>query len=168
MSALKQWFAKKLRPTGATTVALSAELALLKRNLDEVERENADDWIKLTTTTLTFSDLEAMSSSLGRKPIVFLNMCHSAQINPGLSTGFVGYFLQRGACAVIGTECPIPTFFAEAFAKALFDALATGKSLGDAVYEARRLTSEGENPLALAYSLYGNMHVRLVPAPAVC
>jgi hypothetical protein len=99
---------------------------------------------------------------LHRKPIVFLNMCHSAQINPGLSGGFVSFFLQRGACAVIGTECPVPPFFAEVFARELFRGLADGNTLGQSVYAARRTFKGDANPLALAYSVYGYAGAQIV------
>jgi len=37
-------------------------------------------------------------------PIVFLNMCESAQLWSGLRNSFVGFFLDRGARAIIGAE----------------------------------------------------------------
>jgi hypothetical protein len=161
LAALSAWLGAKL---GRNTGALPDELAALKDNLDEVARTNQDDWIRLTKSTLTITELQMFRGRLYRKPIVFLNMCHSAQINPGLSGGFVGYFLQRGACAVIGTECPIPPFFAEVFALEMFRGLAEGKTLGQSVYTARRIFKDQANPLALAYSVYGCADSQIIPS----
>jgi hypothetical protein len=168
LAVLKDWLAKKL--AGSSATALDDELSALRDNLEEIGRTNADDWIKLTQSTLTYKQLLKSRGRLNRRPIVFLNMCHSAQVNPGLAEGFVSYFLQRGACAVVGTECPIPAFFADTFAEQVFKELAKGGSLGKAVYEARKTCSIG-NPLALAYSLYGYADARItepvvgVPTP---
>jgi len=166
LAALKAWLTAKLTRAAATPAnVFPEELAVLRDNLAEIDRDNKDDWIKLTKSTLTFSELQKLRDRLNRKPLVFLNMCHSAQINPGLSSGFVSYFLQRGACAVIGTECPVPPFFAEVFAEEVFQRLAKGKSVGAAVYAARTSCSKAENPLALAYSLYGYADSRIVKPP---
>jgi hypothetical protein len=161
LGALSAWLGAKL---GRNASALPDELAALKDNLEEVARTNQDDWIKLTKSTLTIADLQMFRGRLYRKPIVFLNMCHSAQVNHGLSDGLVGYFLQHGACAVIGTECPVPHFFAEVFADEMFQGLAEGTTLGDSMYAARIIFKGDANPLALAYSVYGYADSQIISA----
>jgi hypothetical protein len=150
LATLNAWLTAK-----AAKGALPDELIALKANLDGIALENKEDWIKLTKTTLTFSQLQEFRKRLYRRPIVFLNMCQSAQVNPGISNGFVGFFLNRGACAVIGTDCAIPAFFAETFAEHVFEYLAKGLAVGDSVYAARMSCVRAGNPLALAYSVYG-------------
>jgi hypothetical protein len=158
IAALSAWFSGKY----TTAAQPPPELAALVENLAEIKLNNLDDWIKLTKSTLTLTQMKASRAWLRNKPIVFLNMCHSAQINPGLSDGFVGFFLQRGASAVLGTECPIPPFVAESFAADVFDNLSSGSSLGRAVYQARMRSKALGNPLTLAYSLYGRADSRLL------
>jgi len=95
------------------------------------------------------------------KPLVFLNMCHSADLMPGMSSGLARVFLDREAGAVIGTECPVTAQFADAFAREMLDQLLDGKRLGEALLEARRGFHESRNPLALLYTVYGSANLRV-------
>jgi CHAT domain-containing protein len=98
-----------------------------------------------------------------RMPIVFLNMCQSADLLPSMTSGLVRVFLKKGAPAVVGTESPMTAVFAHTFAKRVLDDLFAGMDIGTALWNARRhfLSSNVRNPLGLAYTLYGRATVRL-------
>jgi len=100
-----------------------------------------------------------------RRPIVFLNVCQSAELLPSLSTGLVNTFLQHDAAAVVSTACPMPAVFASAFAEQVFNALFGGNDIGTALWKARRCFLESGNPLGLAYTLYGRATARLGAGP---
>jgi hypothetical protein len=99
---------------------------------------------------------------LTEAPIVFLNTCESAQIWSSVSGSFVGFFLDRGARAVLGTETTVPIVLADAFGRAVLAGLFTGDSVGEAVRQARcQLLETHRNPLGLCYCVYGAADARL-------
>lgn len=96
-------------------------------------------------------------------PLVFLNACSSAgSYSPGYRPpGFPKNWIEhRGALAVIGTVCPVPDFFAHAFAQKFYEVLLDSESarnryLGEALLQTRRyFLDKYANPLGLAYILY--------------
>lgn len=96
------------------------------------------------------------------EPIVFLNTCESAALWNAVNTSFVGFFLSRGARAVIGSESTIPVILADVFGCAVLREILGGRSLGDAVLQARLdLLRNSKNPLGLCYSVYGDANARL-------
>jgi chaperonin GroEL len=102
-----------------------------------------------------------------KRPIVFLNMCQSAALMPSISTGFARLFLDHSASAVVGTESPITSVFADAFGKFVLDELFAGASVGAALFNARRyfIGKDQRNPLGLAYTLYGRGTAKLGLGP---
>jgi hypothetical protein len=96
-------------------------------------------------------------SKLRGQPLVFINACESAELTPLFYSGFVPYFMNKGARGVIGTECRMPAKFAAEWADAFFDALLAGEPLGETVLALRRdfLSGHG-NPLGLLYGLHCN------------
>src|SRR5690606_34405909 len=48
-------------------------------------------------------------------PLVFLNACQGAELQPGQYDGLLPYLMQRGARGAIGTEVNTPVNFAAAF-----------------------------------------------------
>lgn len=104
-----------------------------------------------------------------RRPVVFLNMCHSAAIAPSVTRGLVRLFMERDASAVIGTEAPMTSVFAHAFAQELLKGVFEGKDLGTALWQARRhfLSDEFRNPLGFAYTLYGRATAKVGMKPLV-
>ncbi len=96
-----------------------------------------------------------------RRPLIFLNMCQSADIAPSMGNGLLRLFLDRNAAAVIGTECTMTSTFADPFAKSIFGALLSGMTVGLALLNARRRFAFDGNPLGLAYTLYGRATLRL-------
>ena len=134
------------------------------------EPEHEESYIELSNDKLYLRQLEVNKDSinLNRGPVVLLNMCEGAQITPSLSEGFVPFFLDQQASAVIGTECPMTTRFAHPFAIAFFDAFLNGDPLGTALLKARRrflMPDELLAPLGLAYTLYGLATIRFQPPP---
>lgn len=101
-----------------------------------------------------------------RRPVVFLNMCQSADLLPGMGSGLTRLFLDRNAAAVIGTECPMTSAFARPFGEAVLELLLEEVTLGDALRRARRRFHEQRNPLGFAYTLYGPADVGFGPEPA--
>jgi len=127
-------------------------------------------YIRLSRGDLYLDDLYRVKDQiyLREEPLVILNMCESGQIVPSLSDGFIPFFLEQGARAVIGTECPMTACFAHPFAEALLFSLLGGDSLGQALLKARRqFLQPGEfmAPLGLAYTLYGPATVGYEPSP---
>jgi hypothetical protein len=108
------------------------------------------------------SELREQEFFSGRRPVVFLNMCHSADLVPSMTSGLVNIFLERDASAVLGTECVMTSVFAHEFAQQIFNDLFAHRDVGTALWNARRHFIDHRNPLGLAYTLYGRATVRLV------
>jgi HEAT repeat protein/CHAT domain-containing protein len=147
---------KRLKDT-IEKITDSAQKHALETLLDLTTRMNDESWIFVGDAEVKESTLVAARFFERRRPIVFLNMCQSADLLPSMADGFVRLFLKRNAAAVLGTESPMTAVFAAAFAKTMFDALFSGKDVGTALLATRRhfLGSDQRNPLGLAYTLYG-------------
>ena len=123
-------------------------------------------------------DVGSMMANLRRKitsvsdpgPLVFLNACRSVEGNqpfqpPPFATSWIN---DRGALAVVSAVCPIPDYFAHAFALKYYDflfgnaeATFAGRpvkgSLAGALLATRRYFMETHrNPLGLGYVLYAS------------
>jgi hypothetical protein len=98
-------------------------------------------------------------------PLVFLNMCESAQVFPSLSDGLVDVFLRRRARGVIGTEMPMIPHFADLLARRFFDEFFTrslpDNSVGNILLDLRREYLAKGNPLGFAYTFFGDATARL-------
>jgi len=86
------------------------------------------------------------------RPLVFLNGCMTAALEPEKALEFVSTFVSYArASGVIGTEItvfePLATKFAENFLREFL----AGKTLGSAVRSARRSLLSELNPLGLVY-----------------
>ncbi len=122
----------------------------------------SDSWLKLTYGQVPLTMLrDCAPERLEAAPLVLLNMCESAQVLPSLSGGFVPFFLERGARGIIGTECPMTSTFAHAFAREFFPRFLRGQPVGRILWELRRAFLEMGNPLGLAYTLYCDAGTKL-------
>jgi HEAT repeat protein len=122
-------------------------------------------WIELSYGRLYLDELyDDIESKLGSKPLVFLNMCESAQITPSLSDSFIHFFINRGAKGVIGTECPMTVEFAHPFSEKFLGDLLAGETVGNALLNARYHFIKLKNPLGLAYTLFGSATTCFKPA----
>ena len=121
-------------------------------------------WIELSHGVLYLDEMEEHIRFLPGHPLVILNMCESAQIVPTLADSFVKFFLDRNACTVIGTECPMTVEFAHPFAKCFFEGILAGRRVGEVLVDTRRhFMTEEKNPLGLAYTLFGSAAATFVP-----
>jgi hypothetical protein len=127
--------------------------------------ESDRSWILLHNGRIYLSQLyQSKGLRFEKKPVVLLNMCESAQLTPSLRESFIHFFLDRGAVAVVGTECSMCPLFAHHFAKELLAGLLAGEALGKVMVEARRKFLNQRNPLGLAYTLFGSPTARFQPA----
>lgn len=100
-------------------------------------------------------------------PLVFINACESAELSPSFYSGFVPYFMSKGARGVIGTECKVPVLFGAAWAKSFFEEFLQGASLGELVLMKRRdFFLRHNNLLGLLYGVYCNIDTQLVSEAA--
>jgi len=103
-------------------------------------------------------------------PVIFLNMCESAEFYPGATDNLIDSLLTRGALGVIGTEVPVLAAFGDAFARGFFEAFfAAGKSgegreIGAVIWQLRRIFLDQGNPLGFVYTYFGDVTTRLKPA----
>ncbi len=144
-----------------TAASLKDRPQSVREHLDDLF-DVSDSWLRLTRGKIPLTMLkETVPSEFSQHPFVFLNMCESAQVLPSLSDGFVPFFLERGARAVIGTECSMNTVFADDFSRAFLTLFFQGESAGAILLTLRRRYLNEGNPLALAYTLYADANLRL-------
>ena len=95
----------------------SATADALEKLLELTSKMAGESWIYLGNSEVKETDLTLLKFFAKRRPIVFLNMCQSADLVPSMSSGLVRLFLKRDASAVVGTESPMTGVFADAFAR---------------------------------------------------
>lgn len=139
----------------------SATADALEKLLELTSKMAGESWIYLGNAEVKENDLTLLKFFAKRRPIVFLNMCQSADLVPSMSSGLVRLFLKRDASAVVGTESPMTGLFADAFSRRVLDALLGGDNIGTALWKARRYFLGERNPLGLAYTLYGRADANL-------
>ncbi len=92
------------------------------------------------------------------RPIVFLNACQIGAGAMGL-TGMGGWahrFVKSGAGAFLGAYWSVFDQPALGFAEAFYDELISGKTIGEAVFEARKAIRDQGDPTWLAYTLFAH------------
>lgn len=97
---------EKLAENSASRNALETLLMLTGKMGNE-------SWMYIGGAQVRESELSRERFFEVRRPIVFLNMCQSAELAPSMSSGLVRLFLKRNASAVVGTECPMTAVFRE-------------------------------------------------------
>lgn len=116
-------------------------------------------WFDLSDGEVTLNDLDRLPSvNLNQAPLVFLNSCGSARLQPYGSDGFVPYMIRRGARGVLGTEIDIPIYFSAEFGQELLRRLVSERAtLGEIILALRReYCYERRNLLGLLYTLYSS------------
>ena len=102
---------------------------------------------------------------LSGNPLVVINACESAELSPLFYSGFVPYFMAKGARGVIGTECKTPAMFAVRWANAFFEQFLDGATVGATVLKLRQdFLSDHGNPLGLIYAVHCDADTRVNPA----
>jgi len=124
--------------------------------------ETDKSWIEPTKEKIYLDQLYGGIAQFKTRPFVFLNMCSSAPLTPSLSESFVHFFLNRGARSVLGTECPMTMYFADPFGRWVMNGILNGRPVGEVLREARcHFLEKHNNPLGLAYTLYGSAMYQL-------
>ena len=102
----------------------------------------------------------------GTRPFVFLNACGTAEQGDAYEPpSFPGEWITgRGALAVVATLCPVPDYFAHAFALKFYELLLPTPADADSdrprspahalLATRRHFLERYNNPLGLAYVLY--------------
>lgn len=98
------------------------------------------------------------------RPLVFINGCHTAALEPEQAMELVSGFVETSqAAGVIGTEITIFETLATTFAESCFEQfLSEGKTIGQAVRHARLELLRQSNPLGLVYIPYVMPSLRLL------
>ena len=92
-------------------------------------------------------------------PIVFVNACSAANVEPLSFLSFRTEFRKRRAAGMIAPSFSIPTLFAALFARTFLDAYAAHQPVGLILFNLRRDLLARGNPLGLWYSLQCPMDV---------
>jgi hypothetical protein len=100
------------------------------------------------------------------RPLVFLNGCHTAALEPDVAIDFITAFIEVArACGVIGTEITIFEPLAIAFAEECLRRFLNGAQIGDSVRGSRLKLLKDGNPLGLVYIPYVIASLRMVQQP---
>jgi hypothetical protein len=97
------------------------------------------------------------------RPLVFINGCHTAALEPEVALDLVSGFVETAqAAGVIGTEVTLFEPLATAFAESFFERfLRNGQTVGEAVQGARLNLLKAGDPLGLIYIPYVMPGLRL-------
>jgi hypothetical protein len=99
------------------------------------------------------------------RPLVFINGCNTAAVEPARGMEFVSALMGLAAAGVIGTDITLFEPLACAFAEECFRLFAGGFEIGEAIREARLALLKNGNPLGLLYTPYSLATLRLVRTP---
>jgi hypothetical protein len=143
----------------------SPEGRLLESMLKRLEEQpdESDSYIELSSGKVRYYEMLERVETLDSTPFVFLNMCESAEMIPLLSESLVSLFLKLGAPAVLGTECTMTISFAHPFSQVYLRLLLSGVPLAYALRTARQHFLDKNNPLGLAYTLFGSGTLSFLP-----
>lgn len=103
-------------------------------------------------------------------PLVFINGCHTSDLEPGDVVSYTSVFNTLGANGVLGTEVSMPLGVATEVAEQLYAKMVPGRAgapgmpVGQALREVRWELANKGNLLGLAYTLYGLSGLRLTSA----
>jgi hypothetical protein len=96
------------------------------------------------------------------RPFVFLNACGSSVPQLAEHASFAEFMLKEQFRGVLGTMCDISDVVAAHFAAVFYEALLGGKTVGEAMHEARwHLMARHRNPLGLLYTFHGNVDLKV-------
>jgi hypothetical protein len=125
---------------------------------------NVGDNCAITLSQLKNESEGKATSGPGARPLVFLNACSSTvpesrEADRGAFTEFLLAGQFRG---VLGTLFDISDTVAAHFARVFYEALLSGRTVGEAMYDARwHLMERHGNPLGLLYTFHGNVDLAL-------
>jgi hypothetical protein len=113
---------------------------------------------------MSAEELCGVVANLGRaRPLVFMNACQIGRTGMSLTDvgGWAFQFVRAGAGAFVGAYWSVYDRPAQRFAKAFYNCLLAGHSIGSAGREARAEIRADDDPTWLAYTVYAD------PAAAV-
>jgi hypothetical protein len=97
-----------------------------------------------------------------RRPLIFINGCHTVNLTPGRLLQFVSAFAYARASGVLGTEVSLQPPVAFAVARRLAELLGQQVGVGEATYRIRWELANKGNLLGLAYTPYCLADLHLV------
>jgi hypothetical protein len=113
--------------------------------------------VEFTPTLMTTAAITKVLANSA--PTIFMNACRSAGLAASYNRldGWATRFLEAGAAAFIGSLWAVTDEAAGQFAQEFYGQLQAGRSLGEAVMQARQVTAgQTDDPTWLAYTVYGN------------
>jgi tetratricopeptide (TPR) repeat protein len=116
--------------------------------------------VPLGDSPLTPDKITGQNKTLfaARRPLVFLNACEVGRQGYALSGlgGWAPTLIEVGASVFLGSTWRVTDRLAKRFAETFYNALWTGRTVGEAVREARSAIREGTDPSWLGYVLYAH------------
>jgi len=110
---------------------------------------------KLTTKKLGFWFESWDANWETTHPLVFINACHSVEIQPNTYSSFQREFIgQANAAGVVGTEVKVNEKIAKEFAQSFFASLVNGGSVGQSLQQAKMDYLRQGNLIGLNYTSY--------------
>ncbi|CAL9667255.1 hypothetical protein SUDANB176_07287 [Streptomyces sp. enrichment culture] len=101
------------------------------------------------------------------KSLVFLNACATGVHDPWTLASVLEPFHKNENRGVIATAANLPDRHAHAFSRRFYFELLNGRTVGEALYEAKwDLLTSRKNPMGLLYSLYGMSALQIAPLPS--
>ena len=98
------------------------------------------------------------------EPLVFINACDSTKMSPLFYDGFVPFFFDKKARAIVGTLSKIPAIFAYKFSLEFFKKFFEGQMIGSVIRDLRiKFMEDHNNLLGLFYTSYCYSKIRLQP-----
>jgi hypothetical protein len=100
----------------------------------------------------------------GPRPLIFLNACGGAVLDPMAAASFPKLFLPEtmGFMGFIGTEATVPDWFGSMFAEVFFRHFVGGLQLGHALHAARwHMLRKYRSPLGILYTLYADPEIEV-------
>jgi hypothetical protein len=116
-----------------------------------------DRWLRATTLMDRTIDEQRWEQP---RSLVFLMACSALVTEVGTPNDLLLALTAAGAAAIIGTECVVFTGLVARFTQEVTDALWRDGTLGSSVHAFRlKILKEG-NPMAFAFSVYGDAELR--------
>ncbi|OPX95693.1 MAG: CHAT domain protein [Syntrophorhabdus sp. PtaB.Bin006] len=126
---------------------------------DEIMKQ---PYLELSDGRIESLSMESLAPKWPHNPLVLLNGCATGDYGPESYVSLISDFRDAGASGVVGTECPVPELFAEAYAASLLPRVFRGQPVGPAMLDTRRqFLLEEKNPLGLVYTLYAAQEITL-------
>jgi CHAT domain-containing protein len=97
-------------------------------------------------------------------PLVFLNACGTAIMDPAVASSFVKVFCDNNNRCIIATTSNVPDRIAASISRYFYQQLFTGVEVGSALHSAKwRLLQDHRNPLGIVYCIYASAGLRMLP-----